>query len=308
MRKKFPIVLAAVIAVLGVTAAAAAYLIQWNDKLAERFGANEEQQNQLASDNAIASVDQTVTENGLTVTAVQTLGDKNGIYLLFDIKAPEGITLSDTNLFEGTDVEIAGISSGVNRSGGFMSDTDTNASASGQANERYYMLWLSNTEQEDWNGKKITVSFSDLQADKGKLDMYTVLEGEWELSWTLSYMDETQTFEINQSYDITGHEVLVESIELSPLSMTIDLSGTGLEQLIENAGLDELGTLFTSSLMLCDGTTFQSFGGPGSENWTKTEYSSTISFNKILDVDQLTGLTLTFPSEKTNNIVAVTLP
>lgn len=307
MKKRFPIVLAAMIAALGVTAAAAAYIIQWNDKLAERFDANEEQQNQLASDSAIASVDQTVTENGLTVTAVQTLGDKNGVYLLFDVKAPEGITLSDENLFEGTSVEIEGIENGANYSGGFMSDTDQDVSSPDSTNERYYEIWLSNADQADWNGKKITVTFSNLQADNGKLDMYTELEGKWALSWTLSYTDHAQTFEINQTYDIGGHEVVVKSIELSPLSMTIDLGGTGLEQLIEDAGLDELGTLFMPSLILYDGTTFQSFGGPGSENWTETEYTSTISFNKILDVDQLTGITLNFPSETADNSLTVTL-
>ena len=53
MKKRFPIVLAAVIAALGVTAAAAVYVIQWNDKLAERFGANEQQQSELVSAGAV---------------------------------------------------------------------------------------------------------------------------------------------------------------------------------------------------------------------------------------------------------------
>ncbi|NLO47717.1 MAG: DUF4179 domain-containing protein [Clostridiales bacterium] len=308
LKKRFPIVLAAVIAALGVTAAATAYIIQWNDKLAERFDANEEQQNQLVSDSAIASVDQTVTESGLTVTAVQTLGHKNGVYLLFDVKAPEGITLSDENLFEGTSVEIEGIENGANYSGGFLSDTNQNVSSPAGTNERYYEIWLSNTDQADWNGKKITVTFSNLQANNEKLDMYTELEGKWTLSWMLSYTDQAQTFEINQAYDIGGHEVFVKSIELSPLSMTIDLGGTGLEQLIEDAGLDELGTLFMPSLILYDGTTFQSFGGPGSENWTETEYTRTISFDKILDVDQLTGITLNFQSETSDNALTVSIP
>jgi hypothetical protein len=307
MKKRFPIVLAAVIAAFGVTAAAA-YVIQWNGKLAERFGANEQQQSELVSAGAVASVDRTVTGNGLTVTAVQTLGDKNGVYLLFEIKAPEKITLSDTNLFEGTDIEIEGIGNGLNYSGGFMSDTDQNGPSLGRANERYYELWLSNAGQEDWNGKKITVAFTNLQSDKGKLDMYTELEGKWDLSWTLSYSDQIQTFEVNQTYDVGGHEMFVKSIALSPLSMTIDLGGTGLNQLIEDAGLNELGTLFTPSLTLRDGTAFQSFGGTGGEKWTGTEYTRTISFNKILDVGQVTGIMLNFQSEKTDNTLTVTLP
>lgn len=306
MKKRFPIVLAAVITALCVTAAAA-YVLQWNDKLTERFGVNEQQQSELTSAGAVASVEQTVTENGLAVTAVQTLGDKNGVYILFDIKAPKGIALSDTNLFEKTSAEIEGVGNGVNYSGGFMSDTDNSGSPSGAVNERYYEIWLDNSEQEDWNGKKITLGFTNLQADKGKLDMYTVVEGEWDLSWTLSYMDQTQTFEINDTYDINGQEVLVKSIELSPLSMTLDIGGDGLKQLIDDSDLNQCGCLCTLSLTMQDGTMFDP-EGPGSEAGMDNSYTRTTLFDKVLDVDQVTGFTLTFPWEKTSNTLTVPLP
>lgn len=306
VKKGLSIVLAAVIAALGVTAAAA-YVLQWNGKLAERFEANEQQQSELASAGAVAPVDQTVTENGLTVTAVQTLGDKNGIYMLFDVQAPEGITLSDTNLFENMDIKMEGFGAIHNYSGGFMSDTDNSGSPSGAANERYYEIWLDNSEREDWNGKKITLGFTNLQADKGKLDMYTVVEGEWNLSWTLSYMDQTQTFEINDTYDINGQGVLVKSIELSPLSMTLNLGGDGLKQLIDDSDFNQCGCLCTLSLTMQDGATFEP-KGPGSESGMDTSYTRTTRFDKVLDVDQVTGFTLTFPWEKTNNTLTVTLP
>lgn len=304
MKKRFPIVLAAVIAALCVTAAAA-YVVQWNDKLAERFSASEQQQSELASDGAVGSVNQTVTDNGLTVTALQTLGDKNGIYMLFDVKAPEGITLSDTNLFEYMGIQMEGIGDIHNYSGGFMSDTDTSGSPSGAANERYFEIGLNNTEQADWNGKKITLSFTDLQADRGKLDMYTVVEGEWDLSWTLSYLDQTQTFDINKPYDINGREVLVKSIELSPLSMTLDIGGDGLQQLIDDSDLNQCGCLCTLSLTMQDGTTLDT--RPVSESWPDGSYTRTTRFDKVLDVDQVTGFTLTFPWEKTNNTLTVAL-
>lgn len=315
MKKRYPFVLAAVVAALCVTAAAA-YVIQWNGKLAEQFHANEQQQSELASDGAVAPVDQTVTQNGVTVTAVQTLGDKNGVYMLFDVKAPEGITLSDTNVFENTNVDIDG--QHVSCSGGFMNNNDKTGSPSGAASERYYELRLNNTEKTDWNGKTITVDFTSLQADKGKLNMVNVVEGNWKLSWTLSYSDKTQAFEINKTYNINGHKVLVKSIELSPLSMTLNIGGDGLKQLIDDSNLKECGGLLTCSLKLKDGTSFEDFDGgrrenpgeilPGNGSWTDTTYTRTNPFGKILDVDQVTGLTLTFPFEKTNNTLTVTLP
>lgn len=305
MKKRFPIMLAAMIAILGVTAAAA-YVIQWNGKLAERFGADEQQQSQLASAGAVGAVDQTVTESGLTVTALQTLGDKNGVYLLLDVKAPEGIPLSDSSMFEGMSVDIEGVGDHVSWSGGFMSNFDKTASYSGAANERYFELRLLNTEKEDWNNKTITLDFKNLQADRGKLDLYTVVEGEWKLSWPLSYTDQMQTFELNKSYTVNGHAVTVKSVELSPLSMTLTLGGDGLKTLIGDSDLNECGCLCTTKLTMRDGTTTDDIGGAGgNESYTDTSYTQVSRFGKVQDVGQITGLTLTFPWEKTDNTLTV---
>ncbi len=100
--------------------------------------------------------------------------------------------------------------------------------------------------------------------------------------------------------------------------MTLDIDGDGLKQLIDDSNLKECGGLLTCSLKLKDGTSFEDFDGnrhekpgdilPGNGNWTDTTYTRTNPFGKILDVDQVTGLTLTFPFEKTNNTLTVTLP
>lgn len=304
VKKKFPFLLAAVITAVGITVTAAAYVLQWNSKVAERFGANEQQQSALVSAGAIAPVDQTVTTNGLTVTALQTLGDKNGIYLLFDVKAPDGIALSDDKGFFPR-VTIEGVSHVSYSSSGFMPRVDGTA-----ANERYFELWLNNYEQEDWSGKTITVEFKELTAPSGTIKPAVVLAGPWKLSWKLSYLDKTQTFAINKTYDINGHDVVVNSVELSPLSMKINLSGDGLRQLINDSDLDKAGCLLSPTPMLRDGKTFDLYGSyaPASEKHTDTTFTLTKSFSKILDVDQVASLTLTFPGEKANNTLTVILP
>ena len=307
MKKRFPIMLAAVIVLLGVTAAAT-YVIHWNGKLAEIFGASEQQQSQLASAGALGSADQTMTENGLTVTALQTLGDKNGVYLLLDVKAPEGIPLSDSSMFERMSVDIEGVGNHVSWSGGFMNNSDKTASPSGADNERYFELNLLNAEKEDWNNKTITLDFKNLQADRGKLDLYTVVEGEWKLSWPLSYTDQMQTFDLNETYTISGHAVTVKSVELSPLSMTVTLGGDGLKTLIDDSDLNECGCLCTVALAMRDGTTIDDIGGAGgNESYTDASYTRVNRFGKVRDVDQITGLILTFPWEKTDNTLTVAL-
>lgn len=306
VKKKFLVLLAAVIAAVGITVTAAAYVLQWNSKVAERFGANEQQQSALVSAGAIAPVDQTVTTNGLTVTALQTLGDKNGIYLLFDVKAPDGIALSDDKGFFPR-VTIEGVSHVSYSSSGFMPRVDGTA-----ANERYFELWLNNYEQEDWNGKTITIEFRELWAPNGTIKPDVVLAGPWKLSWKLSYLDKTQMFAINKTYTVNGHNVAVDSVELSPLSMKIILSGDGLKQLIDDSDLDTAGSLLSPTLTLRDGKAFDFdvYGtcAPESQKHTDTTFTLTKSFSKILDVDQVASLALTFPGEKANNTLTVILP
>ncbi len=308
LKKRFIIVFAALISVFGVTATAA-QVIQWNNKLAQKFGVNEQQQNKLASDGAMTPVGQTVTKNGLTITALQTLGDNNGVYLLFNVKAPKGITLSDSNGL-GMDVDIEGIGHNISLTCGFMDNSDPTASPSGAANERYYEVYLDNSEKENWNGKTITVDFANLTVvdpdDSPTPNRRVVVEGNWKLSWILSYSKQMQTFDINKTYNINGHQVVVKSVNLSPLTMTLELGGSGLAQLVANSDLKEAGNLCTLSLIKKDGTTFDS--SPMEEGFSGTSYKRMDRFYPVQDIEQVTSIKLTFYWEKEKNTLTITLP
>jgi hypothetical protein len=257
----------------------------------------------------MAPVGQTVTKNGLSITALQTLGDKDGVYLLFNVKAPEGITLSDANGL-GMDVDIEGVGHNFGFTCGFMDNSDPTASPSGAANERYYEVYLYNREKEDWNGKTITFDFANLTVvdpdDSPTPNRRVVVEGNWKLSWTLSYTEQMQTFDINKTYKVNGHEVVVKSVNLSPLSMTLELDGSGLARLVDNSDLKEAGNLCTLSLIKKDGTTFDSY--PMQEGFSGTSYKRMDRFYPVQDVEQVTGLKLTFYWEKESNTLTIPLP
>jgi hypothetical protein len=305
MKIRFTIVLAAVITVLGVTTAAAAYILQWNGKLAEQFGVNEQQQSKLVENGALAFADQTVTENGVTITAIQTLGDKNGVYVLFDVKAPEGIELTKDGSGISVDVKIEGAKH-VSWNAQFVLDNEKTVSPPGAANVRYYELWMDNTEGEDWNGKTIAVEFSDLRdLNKGANDNIAVA-GTWNLSWKLSYMNQMLIYDINKTYMVNGYEVVVKSVEISPLSMLFKLSGSGMEQLVANSDLNKAGGLCSVSLMKKDRTTVEE--GPRNESCSDNTYTQVTRFGQVQDMDQLTGFVLTFYHETTDNTIEVTFP
>jgi hypothetical protein len=204
-----------------------------------------------------------------------------------------------------TDVKIEGVKH-VSWNAQFVLDNEKTVSPSGAVNERYYELWLNNIEGEDWNGKTITVEFSNLRdLNKGPNDNIAVT-GKWNLSWKLSYMNQMQTYDINKTYMVNGHEVVVKSVAISPLSMTFKLGGSGLERLVANSDLNEAGGLCSVSLMKKSGTTVEE--GPSNESSSDNTYTQVTRFGQIQDMDQLSGFVLMFYHETMDNTITVTLP
>ena len=318
MKKKFPIVLAAVIAALGVTAAIAAYTVQWDDKLAERCGGNEQQQKQLAENGAVADPGQRVTENDVTISAVQTLGDKHGVYILFRVKAPDGVVLPKDESGISAYVQIEGVDNHPNDKmydgehiGWFSQWADSEGGAasadySKAPNERAFELWLNNDSGMDLNGKTIQVNFDGFHGVNRETGENVKVKGSWKLSWALSYMDQMEEVDLNQTYTVNGQEITVKSVQISPLSMTLKLSGNGLERLISDSDLNEAGGLCSVSLIKKDGTTL--YEGPSGERCADDTYTQDIRFGHVQDMGEIIGFVLTFYHETTGNTVKVTLP
>jgi hypothetical protein len=105
---------------------------------------------------------------------------------------------------------------------------------------------------------------------------------------------------------VNGHEVVIKSVEISPLSMTFKLSGSGLERLVANSDLNKAGGLCSVSLMKKDRTTVEE--GPRNECCSGNTYTQITRFGQVQDMDQLAGFVLTFYHEAADNTIAVTLP
>lgn len=87
MKKRTVILLAAaMVAVLGVTAAAAG-VFQWHDRAEEVFEAEPAVQEKLVMEEVAQPAYQTVSDSGLTVSAIQTIQDGNCFYALFEVAA-----------------------------------------------------------------------------------------------------------------------------------------------------------------------------------------------------------------------------
>ncbi len=290
-RKRIAVLAIAAALVLGSFTVMASGLFQWNEKLAEIFGADKEQQNNLIEKQVTQQPKSSVTDNGLTVSLVQTLQDKNYFYSLLEVTAPKDIKLTDTNLFEECEIDVSGQKDySYSSSHGFMSVTQEPEIT----NKRYYEIWIK--KSIDFNEKEFSIHFKNLQADAKKLDMYTVLKGDWTLNWKTSFKDSTKNFDINKKCNLSGYNVLVKRVELSPLSMTIYFDGEDIKSMekAEKVDLDKLETLEPLSFKgvnYNDGSVIPIIGG-GSEGFDKStgEYKLSTSFDKVIKIENVKEL------------------
>ncbi|PYG85836.1 uncharacterized protein DUF4179 [Ruminiclostridium sufflavum DSM 19573] len=290
-RKGFAAVLLAAVLTLGSITAFAAGYFNWNQKLAEIFGADNIQQNSLIEKGVTQQAKSSSTDNGLTIDLVQTLQDKDYFYALLEVTAPKDIKLTDTNLFENWRFDVSGQEEySYSTSHGFM-DVIQEPEIT---NKRYYEIWIK--KSIDFNEKDFTLHFKNLQADAGKLDMYTILEGDWTLSWKMSYKDSTKYFDVNKKYNLSGYDILVKRVEITPLSMTIYFDGGDVKAMekAEKVDLDKLEFLKPLSfkgVRYNDGkvVSISGGGGEGFDN-TTGEYKLSTCFDKVIQIENVNSL------------------
>lgn len=291
-RKRIAIFAFVAVLAFGSITVMAAGAFQWNQKLAQIFGVDKPQQNNLVEKGATYQNSTSITDNGLTISLVQVLQDKSRIYILFEVTAQKDIKISDKNLFEVSSIDVSGKEFNVTADHGFLSLVDEPEIT----NKRYYRYMINKKYNEaDLNGKDITVHFKNLQVESGKLNMNTILEGDWALTWKMSYQDSTKYLDLNKISNLSGNDVLVKRVEISPLGMTVYLDGQDVKAIIEKRGLgkaDNLNELEFKGVRYKDGAVLPIIGNGGGEwlNKDTGEYELTVSFDKIINVENVKEL------------------
>ena len=77
---------------MGVTVAAKEFF-KWNDHLLKRLEPSEEQQETMQESNYIQNIDQSVTQNGVTVTLTDSIQDQGFLYAFFEVKTDDSISM-----------------------------------------------------------------------------------------------------------------------------------------------------------------------------------------------------------------------
>jgi hypothetical protein len=228
---------------------------------------------------------------GVTVNAVQTMGDGTNLYILFDMTAPEGITIYPDSSFDMIYLRVGepGLDGPTGMGYGCTMLEDDNK----EDNKATFLLSME--ADKKINNKKINVQFENLRHYiPGSGEMVTDCEGGWELEWELDYEDISTRFPIGKELAIDGKTIDVDTISISPIALNIQLSGGYFEELdAAPRAPGEGDPVQITAITMKDGTVLNqedSLGWGCSIRDGKSVIN--MQMRKLLDPDQVGSVTL----------------
>ena len=238
-RKKVIVLAAACITVfaLGAVTFAATAL---NSHFINFFQPKNQQESDLLN-NLGTIIDKQVTANGLTIDIKEAVGDRNAVYVMYDIIAPEGTILDKEQYTFITSMitleSTFGLPAGMGYS--FESLEDPNP----QDNVKPMMLCLSSNRK--LIGKNMTLRLGDFSSYKeeeelkdrpkgiiegtpgDENDIYHILiPGTWEITFPLDYADHTAIYKLNEDLQYNDIHLKVKEVRLSPISISMTLKAS----------------------------------------------------------------------------------
>lgn len=287
---KIVILIAAAVAVLGTTVSAAE-IFKWNKRATEVFVADEVQQKELVTEQIAQETCQTVTDAGLTIQAIQTIQDNNCFYALFEITAEdESIQITaDHSMsfqfdFQGGESPFGGLG------WHFVADEPQTVS-----NSRYFEIIGTKTRPES-KDLHMKINFTSLNAPGAKaMEGEPILEGNWEFMLDLHTVEPVR-YELNREYRIAGCDVMVRTVELTPISakLSCDLKDARQLEKLEGVNLDQadsLSSLFINGIKYQDGTIVEEEGYLEPHiRFENDLYEKTARLTTVIDTDKVCAL------------------
>ncbi len=286
----------------GVTTVAAE-IIKWNTKVANKFEANPKQQEELIESGAAKLLDTSDTQNGITISAVQSIADKKYMYLLFKIVAPENIPLTESTFFDKIKITVGGKKIKATHFGGWL-DNEMPDSEEDTANIKYWEVWINNKGEKTLMGENITVTFSDMISLKNdKVGATPSINGEWNITCNTGNADVTKNVAIGKQ--IKEFNTTVKEIGLSPISLTVlyEYERTELTEQVTNkdGSISKVHEYQIPaapiSFQMVDGSIIDiPKGGPGTEGYShpadlaNNECFISFAFSKIIDIEKVSAI------------------
>ena len=269
---------------------------------AEKTGLSQEPRKEPKQDD-VASV----TQNGVTISVDQTLADRTSARLVFTIsgwKAPEG-----SQPFLMPELEFEGDPGSYGISGEFYhkpftwenhvavypdgspvpldKDGDPICIYETDSGDIEFMLTINAQDLTECFGKKVRIHIPDLGTSENT-EYKPLLEGPWDLSWTLRGSESTMVVPVDQPIGDTG--IRLKEVTLSPLALEVQLK---LKE--EFTGFDTLEPFrpALAGYRTLDGQEHRDLMGGGGDRYEDREnglYRIRRSSDSILDPEQITAI------------------
>lgn len=239
IKKRRIVCAAAVLAAMFGTTVAAAELFQWNEKAVESFNnPPQEIQNEMAANNVAEEQTDSATNQGITVSAVQTIQDENRVYILLKVEAEDAI-IDSNSFFDIWKVGTSDTEAFWNLGAGFAQGTGVEKS-----NQGYYEINALKDPDREWKEDCI-------ELELGEFGYYTYEEstagtahmvgGSWKLTIPLGEQTEalTRVYEPGQQVMVSGYPVTLKEVKLSPISAVLSFDLKEEQEMIEHVYPDE---------------------------------------------------------------------
>lgn len=301
--QKRSLILAAALAALVGTTVMASGLFVWHEKAAENFGnPTEEEQNAMATEGLAREQHVSVTDAGITITAKQTVQDKNTLYILLDIQAEEAVIDGnggfDNPKEDGTYDKPWLITEQEDAFGnvsmGFTPDTPAFEALSDHG---YYEISALKTIGRAWTEQEVTIQFTEYSYytyENGDTVPHTI-RGDWTLTLPLGEdtVQNVRVYEPKQPVDICGVSVQVKRVEVSPLSLLLVFDMDDRDRLTETLYPNETDVYLKETQVFGfldqDGNEIpiRMGGMSGSYDYDSREVTVQMGLGNYLDVEQL---------------------
>ena len=225
------LIAAAVLCAGMVVTVATNEFFKWNDHLVKRLEPSEEQQETLQETNYIQNINQSETQNGVTVTLTDSIQDQGFLFAFFEVETDDSIVMDDNTSFEevlhfkidGTEVygddedRLGSLSTGVEQDTLLKEDQNS-------VHLKYFNVFLSYDSDYDLSNRIVEISLRNL-TDEGKYeeDENVLTEGTWNFKWTLGTVKPPASLEVNRKCDFGGYEITMKKMEVSPLLWSLYL-------------------------------------------------------------------------------------
>lgn len=221
-RKRFGrLPLAAVIALVCLVTTVAAGSFGLHEKLADFFGAGEEQS--VLLEEGVSQPKAVMLPgaiDGVKIEILQVVADQAGIYALYEATLPKRIDLPEEVVWEEC----------------FLRPTTEGNTGWGVGSDileiegnRITGVAYSHALDAPIVPGKVTAAFENLGYWENDA-FVTVLEGEWHLFWTLDSIAMGRAFSLDQPIQVKAGQALVTTLTLSPVSVHLEVAGADFEK------------------------------------------------------------------------------